>query len=102
MFYIRRNPINNHYGNPISNKVEDMVLLPDNLIKDYIETMGFANLVIEDDVVVSLTINQEAYDEYQESLPEPVEEPTPLSQDEIEDILLDQEYRILLLEYGLN
>lgn len=29
-------------------------------------------------------------------------QPTPMTQAEIEEMLLDQEYRILLLEYGLE
>lgn len=34
--------------------------------------------------------------------PEPLPEPEPMTQAEIEETLLDQEYRLLLLEYGLE
>lgn len=34
--------------------------------------------------------------------PEPQLQPEPMTQDEIETMLLDQEYRLLLLEYGLE
>lgn len=34
--------------------------------------------------------------------PEPTPEPEPMTQAEVEEMLLDQEYRLLLLEYGLE
>lgn len=34
--------------------------------------------------------------------PEPLPEPEPMTQAEVEEMLLDQEYRLLLLEYGLE
>ena len=103
MFYIKSQPNENgNHGNPVSNRAEGMVALPDELISAYIETMGFAYITVEDDTVTAVTINQTAYDAYQASIPEPEEEPVPMTQEEIEEITLDHEYRILLLEYGLN
>ena len=65
MYYINIEPneAGNH-GNPVSNYGEGMVLLPDELLSDYIQTMGFATIRITDDFVSSVTINQEAYDAY--------------------------------------
>ena len=65
MYYINIEPneAGNH-GNPVSNYVEGMVILPDELLSDYIQTMGFATIRITDDFVSSVTINQEAYDAY--------------------------------------
>lgn len=65
MYYINIEPneAGNH-GNPVSNCGEGMVLLPDELLSDYIQTMGFATIRITDDFVSSVTINQEAYDAY--------------------------------------
>lgn len=103
MYYIKSQPSESgNHGNPVSNRAEGMVALPDELISAYIETMGFAFLTIADEVVTAVAINQEAYDTYQESVPEPEEEPVPITQEELEETMLDHEYRILLLEYGLN
>ena len=65
MYYISIEPneAGNH-GNPVSNYVEGMVILPDELLSEYIQTMGFATIRITDDFVSSVTINQEAYDAY--------------------------------------
>lgn len=46
------------------------------------------------------TENGYAYELIEEPEPEP--EPEPMTQAEIEEMLLDQEYRLLLLEYGLE
>ena len=65
MYYINIEPNESgNHGNPVSNYVEGMVALPDELLSAYIQTMGFAIIVIIDDVVTSVTINQEAYDAY--------------------------------------
>lgn len=50
---------------------------------------GFVNITVEDDVVTSMAVNQEALDAYLESLPEPepVPEPEPTT-DEILNTLL--------------
>lgn len=101
--FIKREPNEQgNYGNPSSTRRAGMVTLPDYLTKAYIDTMGFAFLEFEEDTVTSVTINQEAYDAYQESLPEPEPEPEPMTHAEVEEMLLDQEYRLLLLEYGLE
>ena len=50
---------------------------------------GFVNITVENDVVTSMEVNQEALDEYLASLPEP--EPTPepdATSDELLDIIL--------------
>lgn len=101
--YVKNEPneFGNH-GNPSSIMTNGMAEIPDNLLLKYTETLGFANLAIVEGVVTDVEINQEAYDAYQESLPEPEPQPDPMTQDEIESMLLDQEYRLLLLEYVLE
>ena len=65
MYYINIEPNESgNHGNPVSNYVEGMVILPDELLSEYIQTMGFATIRITDDFVSSVTINQEAYDAY--------------------------------------
>lgn len=72
---------NGSYGNPQSNGREGMYELPDELLGAYIETMGFAELTVEDGVVKAVAVNQAAYDAYQAEHPAP-EPPTPAEQRE--------------------
>lgn len=103
MYYIKTQADKyGNLGNPVSNIADGMVVLPDELISDYIATKGFAFITVEDGTVTNVEVNQEALDAYEASLPEPLPEPEPMTQEEIEETLLDQEYRILLLEYGLE
>lgn len=66
MFYINQtaNESGNH-GNPVSNQSEGMVALPESLLTEYIHTMGFAHLTVDEGTVTAVAINQEAYDAYQ-------------------------------------
>lgn len=87
--YIRKEAINGNHGNPISTPFEGAVVLPDELLQDYIDTMGFADLELdENETVVSVTLNTEAYEAYiaEHSEPEPVE-PEP-GAEELINILL--------------
>lgn len=102
MYYIKAQPSESgNHGNPVSNRAEGMVALPDNLISVYIETMGFAFLTIADEVVTAVAINQEAYDAYQASIPEPTP-PEPTEEDDMNAMLVDHEYRLTLIELGLT
>ena len=64
--YLRREPINDNYGNPTST---GEIYLPDELLPDYINTMGFAILTVENDTVTGVTVNQTAYDAYIDAHP---------------------------------
>lgn len=65
MYYIKAEAdTTGNHGNPVSHFSEGMVTLPDELLSAYLQTMGFANISCVDDVVTSVTINQEAYDAY--------------------------------------
>lgn len=100
--FIKREPNEQgNYGNPSSTRGAGMVTLPDYLTKAYIDTMGFAFLEFEEDVVTSVTINQDAYDAYHESLPEPIP-PEPTEEDDMNAMLVDHEYRLVLLELGID
>ena len=103
MFYIKSTPDEfGNCGNPTSNYVDGMVALPSELIQTYCDSFGFVNLTIEGETVTAVTRNEEAYNAYIDSIPEPEPEPEPMTQEEVEEMLLDQEYRLLLLEYGLE
>lgn len=85
MYYINQtaNESGNH-GNPVSHQSKGMVALPESILSEYINTRGFANLIIEDGVVTNITINQEAYDAYMKEHPDIPEEETPTQLDTIE------------------
>lgn len=90
MNYINAKPneAGNH-GNPVSNKQEGMVALPDGLLSAYIEAKGFVILdEVVDGEVVALEVNQEALDAYLAEHPE-VPEPEPeATTEELLNILL--------------
>ena len=90
-------------GNPQSNCPEGFIALPDNLLGIYLDYEGFVNLEIneEENVIVSLTKNQEAYDAFIASQPPPIPY-QPTKEDDIQTMLIDQEYRITLLELGIQ
>lgn len=68
MYYINSAPTENgNYGNPRSNG--DGYKLPSALLQDYISTMGFATLTVEDNTVVSVEPNEEAYNNYMDTHP---------------------------------
>lgn len=90
MYYINSEPTENgSYGNPQSNYRTGMLALPDELLDAYIETMGFASLTIDESgVIAEVTVNQEAYDKYQEEHPpQPEPEPEPTDSDIINALL---------------
>lgn len=82
MYYIHSTPDEiGNYGNPQSNCVGDMLILPEELLKAYIDTMGFARLTVDDGTVTAVEVNQAAYDAYQAAhplVPEPAPEPSQL------------------------
>lgn len=86
MFYINAKPTETgNHGNPVSNKQEGMVALPDSLLSAYIEAKGFVILdEVVDGEVVGFTWNQEALDAY---LAEHPEVPEPEPEATIEEIL---------------
>ena len=66
---------NGNHGNPVSNYSQGMVGLPDDLLSDYIQWKGFVNFTsIVDDIIVTLEVNQEAYDAWEEEHGENPEE----------------------------
>lgn len=62
---------------------------------------GFVNIAVEDGMVTEMTVNQEALDAYVVSIPTKTEE-DPSVQDDIDAMLVDQEYRITMLELGIT
>lgn len=78
MYYINATPRESgDYGNPMGQVFPGCVALPDELLGPYIEAKGFVIPAIENGAVVSLEVNQEALDAYNEEHPEVPVEPTP-------------------------
>lgn len=81
MYYINKLPTENgNYGNPSS---RGELLLPDNLLSAYLDSMGFVNITDDGETVLTVERNEEAYNAYIESLPEPTP-PEPTQLDRIE------------------
>lgn len=81
MFYIKSAPTENgNYGNPSS---RGELLLPDNLLSAYLDSMGFVTITDDGETVLTVERNEEAYNAYIESLPEPTP-PEPTQLDRVE------------------
>lgn len=97
--YLEADATGNH-GNPVSTYVEGMVPLADDVLSTYIQTMGFANLTVVNEIVTHVTIDQDAYDAYIADHSEEQEEPN--AEEDIMSMAVDHEYRILMLELGIT
>ena len=102
MFYINSIKQNNNYGNPTSQYFKDSIQLPDELLNDYLETKGFCDFKIQDNIITKIIVNQNALNDYNNSHPEAKIKPEPSAEQDINAMLVDQEYRITLLELGMK
>lgn len=77
--------------------VEEYAVVPDDMVQDILETRGFCDIVLNDDntEVVSFTAREIPVIEAPTNT-----EPTP--QDDTDAMMIDHEYRITLLELGVN
>ena len=77
MFYII--PNGPYHGNPMGQPFSGCVMLPDDLLSDYLAAMGFVTLTLDGNTVTALAVDQEALDAYKAEhpdTPEPDPEPT--------------------------
>lgn len=81
MFINKTPTANGNYGNPRSNG--GGLLLPDNLLPTYLDSMGFVNITHDGETVLTVERNEDAYNAYIESLP-PAPPPEPSEQDKLE------------------
>ena len=100
MFYINSIKQNNNYGNPMGQYFKDSIQLPDELLNNYLETKGFCDFEIQDNIIIKIIINQNDLDDYNNNYPEV--KPEPSAEQDINAMLVDQEYRITLLELGMK
>ena len=99
MYFIRKDGEN--LGNPMGQMFDGCVMLPDELLGAYLDTMGFCTVTTdEENTVTAVTVNRTALDAYKAEHPETKPEPT--EEDDNAAMLVDHEYRLTLLELGLN
>ena len=94
MYYLDPRPTENkNYGNPHSAPKDGDLRLPDDLLSDYIDAMGFVMLTVgENNEIISVERNDEAYNAYIADHPiVPDEEDEPETANDILDALLGVE-----------
>lgn len=75
MYYVNSKPSKNgNYGNPRGEAFDGALILPDELLNDYVEAKGFAYLKARNGIITSVKLNGEAYNAYINSQPEPTED----------------------------
>ena len=82
---------------------EGWVKIPDDLAIP--DTFPFVNITVDGDTVTSMVENLEAYEAMKAEVKARKTEEIktkPTVQDDIDKMLIDQEYRITMLELGLN
>lgn len=103
MYYINQTAdTSGNHGNPVSHQSEGMVALPESLLTEYISTMGFAYLTVDEGTVTAVAINQEAYDAYIADHPVTPDDPEPTAEEDLMSMTVDHEYRITMLELGIT
>lgn len=103
MYYIKDNPSGANYGNPQTTPFAGAIKLPDELLSTYLEAKGFVKLAVTDGEVTAIETDEEALATYEAEHPEPEPvEPEPTPDDDRDAMLVDLEYRVTLLELGLE
>ena len=99
MYFIRKDGEN--LGNPMCQPFDGCVALPDELLGAYLACMGFCTVTVdEENVVTAVTADEAALAAYKAEHPDTAPEPT--EEDDNAAMLVDHEYRLTLLELGLN
>lgn len=70
------------YSAPQSNKFPGSVLLPNDMLTQFLEYNGFVTLTIEDGVVTGMTPNTTAWENWKASLP-PEQPPQPTTEERL-------------------
>ena len=87
MYYINKEPnASGNHGNPMGQAFPGCACLPDGLLTAYLDCKGFANIILDGDVVESVETNQEALDAYDEANPEVEPEKVPTAEEEIKEL----------------
>lgn len=87
MYYISAD--GDYHGVVLSTPFYNSVVLPDNLLTDYINTKGFCTLTVQDGTVTALMVDQKALDAYNKNHPDiKPEKPTTIDDLKKENKLL--------------
>lgn len=76
MYYI--NPTGPYHGNPMGQPFSGCVMLPDDLLSNYLAAMGFVTLTLDGNTVTALAVDQDALDAYKAEHPD-TPEPEPVA-----------------------
>lgn len=70
MYYIRKTPNSaGHYGNPMQQPFDECVILPDELLNDYIKSNGFVTIAVQEGMVTSVKKNEAAWEAWNAAQP---------------------------------
>ena len=79
MMYVGKKNPSGAYPGPQSNYVKGMTPLTDEQVQVLIQYNGFVDITTDEEGVVTVTPNEEAWEEWKASLPEPEPEPVDLT-----------------------
>ena len=95
MYYINKFPNENgNHGNPKTNQIDNMVVLPNELLSSYISAKGFVHIQVEDGYVTSMDVNQQCLSLYETTHTELNDVEKPLSTNLLKNqiqVLTDQQ-----------
>ena len=81
-------------------------ICPDEFVKVFYSTnpAGFVHIEVDEETntVTKMSLNKEALYDYRSTNPATATKRQPTAQDDTDAMLVDQEYRLTLLELGLN
>lgn len=102
MKYIRATPNpSGAYPAPQSNPFPGSIALTDEQAATLIQYNGFVDVTKIGDTV-TVTPSTEAWEAWKASLPAAEPDPKPTAEDDRDAMLLDHEYRLMLLELGVE
>lgn len=103
MFYIQSTPTENgNYGALHSAPFEGAFLLPDNLLQNYLDTMGFAVLTVEGQEITGIERNADAYNAYKAAHQDEDPDTEISDTDLLLELAADHEERLCLIELGVS
>ena len=96
MYFIKSKPNENgNYGNPTSIQFENSLILPDELLAEFIKYKGFIVPTVAGEEITSIKVNQKALDAYLAEYPD-VEDPEPAISAE-EQMRADIDYLAIMM-----
>ena len=104
MFYIQKEPNESGaYPAPQTEKAKGLIAMGEEYSEVFFSHNGFVTIEHDDIQVTSMIPNTEARETWKSTVePEPEPEPEPTPMEDIMSMMIDQEYRLTMLELGLT